>query len=115
MQGSDGKLSHNLLALSKVKQYLPYESIHCVADLENRNPLQQDFTSTLGVGKIMMDSEYLQFKTCWNTLKVEKYGSDMTMRDYLGFYNALDVILLSEVHLSFRKLLHEQYKVSPDW
>ena len=39
----------------------------------------------------------------------------MTLRDYLSFYNTLDVLLLAEVHISFRNLLYQNYKLSPDW
>ena len=63
----------------------------------------------------MSTSEFSEFQTCWETLKAEKYGEDMRLKDYLCFYNALDVILLSEAHLSFRNLLFQQYKISPDW
>lgn len=115
MKDSTGKLSQKLLSLSKVKQYLPYESIQSVRDLDCKVPCQKDFTSTLGIGKIMTDEEFSQFKICWDTLKTEKFGEAMTLREYLCFYNALDVILLAEAHLSFRNLLYEQYKLSPDW
>ena len=115
MKDSTGKVSHKLLSLSKVKQHLPYESIQSVRDLDCNTPCQKDFTSTLGVGKIMTDQEFSQFKICWDTLKTEKFGEAMTLREYLCFYNALDVILLAEAHLSFRNLLYDQYKLSADW
>ena len=109
MKDSTGKVSQKLLSLSKVKQYLPYESIQSVRDLEEQTPCQSDFTSTLGIGRIMTNDEFSQFKICWDTLKAEKFGHAMTLRDYLSFYNGLDVILLAEAHLSFRNLLFEQY------
>lgn len=115
MKDSSGKVSQKLLSLSKVKQHLPYESIQSVRDLEDKTPCQSDFTSTLGIGRIMTNDEFSQFKICWDTLKAEKFGDAMTLRDYLSFYNGLDVILLAEAHLSFRNLLFEQYQLSPDW
>ena len=115
MKDSTGKASHRLISLSKAKQHLPYESIQSVRDLEDRTPCQSDFTSTLGIGRLMTNDEFSQFKICWDTLKAEKFGEAMTLRDYLCFYNALDVILLAEAHLSFRNLLFEQYQLSPDW
>ena len=108
-------MSQKLLSLSKHKQFMPYEMITSVEDLQTQIPSQSDFTSTLGIGRIMTDSEFEEFKICWNTLKEEKYGESMTLKDYLCFYNALDVVLLSEAHLAFRNLLHQQYKLSPDW
>lgn len=115
MKDSSGHLSQKLLGLSKVKQYLPYESIQSVRDLHGKIPSQKDFASSLGIGKMMTNEEFSQFKICWDTLKAEKFGDSMTLRDYLCFYNALDVILLAEAHLSFRNLLFEHYKLSPDW
>ena len=115
MKNSSGKISQKLLSLSKHKQFLPYEMIKSVSDLQSQTLTQQDFHSTLGIGRKMTSDEFLEFKTCWETLKDEKYGQQMTLKDYLCFYNALDVLLLSEAHLSFRNLLFREYRVSPDW
>ena len=115
MRNSKGRTSEKLLSLSKHKQYMPYEMIKSVEDLQSRIPCQSDFTSTLGIGRIMTDEEFAEFKICWDTLKEEKYGESMSLKDYLCFYNALDVVLLSEAHLSFRNLLYQHYKLSPDW
>ena len=115
MRNSRGTMSQKLLSLSKHKQFMPYEMITSVEDLQTQIPSQSDFTSTLGIGRIMTDDEFAEFKICWNTLKEEKYGESMTLKDYLCFYNALDVVLLSEAHLAFRDLLYQQYKLSPDW
>ena len=89
--------------------------ITSVQDLHHKTLCQKDFTSSLGIGKHMSSEEFSEFQTCWETLRSEKYGKDMTLKDYLCFYNALDVLLLCEVHLSFRNLLFENYKISPDF
>ena len=115
MKNYSGERSEKLLNLSKVKQHMPYEVVRSVEDLNKTMPQQGDFASSLGIGRTMTDQEFEEFKVCWNTLREEKYGPDMTLKEYLCFYNALDVILLAEAHLSFRKLLYEQYKLSPDW
>lgn len=115
MKNSDGRFSEKLFALSKHKQYLPYEMITSVRDLHCQTLCQKDFTSTLGIGSHMTSEQFSEFQTCWQTLRSEKYGEDMTLKDYLCFYNALDVLLLCEVHLSFRKLLFENYRISPDF
>ena len=115
MKDYSGKTSQKLLSLSRVKQHMPYEILTSVQDLDRPIPKQNDFASSLGIGRRMTDEEFEEFKICWRTLEEEKYGKTMTLKDYLCFYNALDVILLAEVHLSFRNLLYQQYKISPDW
>ena len=115
MKDCSGNISQRLMTLSRVKQYMPYEMLTSVQDLTRSMPDQSDFASTLGIGRLMTNKEFEEFKICWTALREEKYGKEMTLKDYLCFYNALDVILLAEAHLSFRNLLYQQYKISPDW
>lgn len=111
-----GCFSENLFQLAHVKIQYPYEMVTSVEVLRMKHPpSMQDFNSSLGLGSSIDPENYKLFLHTWNVLKDEKFGSDMSLGLYTGFYNQLDTILLAEVHSSFRRLVKEQYEVSVDW
>ena len=130
--------SDRVFKLAHRKIPFPYEWISGLDMLGTKSPPRlQDFTSSLGIGSSIGESEYKDFLDTLSILKEEKYGEDMCMSDYLAFYNrflliqhhklfakcsmfkmpffSLDVLLLAEVHDSFRHLVKQEYGLSSDW
>ena len=107
-----GCFSEKLFQLAHVKIQYPYEMVSSVQVLSMKDPpSMQDFNSSLGLGSSINPENYQLFLHTWNVLKEEKFGSEMCLGLYTGFYNQLDTILLAEVHTSFRQLVKEQYEV----
>ena len=112
----NGCFSDRLFKLAHVKNQYPYEMVSSVEVLGMRYPpSMQDFNSSLGLGSSIDWENYQLFLHTWNVLKEEKYGDQMSLGLYTGFYNQLDTVLLAEVHSSFRRLVKEQYEISVDW
>ena len=85
---SENKFSQKLFKLAHHKIPFPYEWISDIETLDTVTPPSiEHFTSTLGIGSSVNRKEYGDFLQTWNTLREEKFGELMTMRDYLSFYN----------------------------
>lgn len=111
-----GVFSEKLFELAHVKNQYPYEMVTSVRVLDMREPpSMSDFDSSLGLGSCINLENYQLFLHTWNVLKEEKYGEEMSLRQYTSFYNQLDTVLLAEVHGSFTRLVKAQYEVSSDW
>ena len=107
-----GCFSERLFKLAHVKIQYPYELVSSVEVFKMKHPPSpQDFNSSLGLGSSINEENYKLFLHTWDVLKEEKFGNEMCLGLYTGFYNQLDTILLAEVHSSFRQLVKDQYEV----
>ena len=112
VKDKNGRFSDKLFGLAHVKIQYPYEMISSTSVLAMKSPpCMQDFNSSLGLGSTIDPQNYELFLHTWEVLKEEKFGNEMSLGLYTGFYNQLDTILLAEVHSSFRSLVKEQYEV----
>ncbi|VDO07232.1 unnamed protein product [Brugia timori] len=94
-------------SLAKRKSFYPYEYVSSFDKYSEEQLPNKDAFKDSATGKELSDDDYKFAQIVWNKFDCKNFG------DYTKKYCMIDVLLLSDIFCSFRKMCLKYYKLEP--